>query len=155
MSLAGPVPPGYEQFEDAGQDTFSDTAGPYFRRLSDGADEVAVRWTAMRVERRHLNLQGLCHGGALLAFADEVLGATIDGVLRPSRLVTVDLGMHFLQPARLGDLIEARGEVTHRASRMVFASARMSVGDRLVATARGVFRYWAGSAPAATCTLPP
>lgn len=135
-------PQGYRTMALMGQGTFSDTAGPFFERIApDALSPQTAVWIAMPVTGRHLNLGGICHGGALLAFADELLGAAVDHVLQEHWLVTVDLGVQFLQAAPPGTLIEGRGEVVRKGGLLAFAEGRFTVAGRLIATARGVFRH--------------
>src|SRR3990170_4553930 len=66
------------------------------------AGEVTV---AMDVLERHVNLQGLVHGGMLAILADTACGLSVRSAMEPGRLhVTTDLDIHFLAPARPGRL---------------------------------------------------
>jgi uncharacterized protein (TIGR00369 family) len=82
--------------------------------------EVTV---AMVVEDRHVNLQGLVHGGMLAILADTACGLSIRSAMEPGRLhVTADLDIHFLAPARPGTLY-GRGAAVKIGRSLAFAEA--------------------------------
>ena len=64
------TPPGWDLAEQF--DPFEASLGPYFQRMHDGAREFAFL-----LDDRHINAQGVAHGGALLTFADAALGYAI------------------------------------------------------------------------------
>ncbi len=102
-----------------------------------GPGEVTV---AMRVEERHVNLQGLVHGGMLAILADTVCGLSIRSALEPGRLhVTADLDIHFLAPAKPGRLV-GRGKAIKVGRSLAFAEASIEDGEgRLLAKAQSRF----------------
>ena len=60
------------------------------------AGEVTV---AMDVLDRHVNLQGLVHGGMLAILADTACGLSIRSAMEAGRLhVTTDMDIHYLHP---------------------------------------------------------
>ena len=70
------------------------------------AGEVTV---AMDVLDRHVNLQGLVHGGMLAILADTACGLSIRSAMEPGRLhVTTDLDIHYLAPAKPGTPLRTR-----------------------------------------------
>ena len=93
-----------------------ETVGPfYFRNENDGPV------TAFRAERRHLNGGNAIHGGALMSFADSAL-FTIAGPHLDTGYsgVTVAFNSEFLAAGRLGQYIEARGEVLRAGRSLIF-----------------------------------
>lgn len=113
---------------------FTRRFGPLLRRWSGD------RWLyAMRVADAHRNEAGLMHGGAMTALIDEVIGTFVsETVGRPH--VTVQLTTTFLQPVRVGDLVEPRGEIVKVTRSMAFVDARLHVADSIVATASLIFK---------------
>jgi uncharacterized protein (TIGR00369 family) len=99
--------------------------------------EVTV---AMDVLDRHVNLQGLVHGGMLAILADTACGLSIRSAMEPGRLhVTTDLDIHYLAPARPGRLF-GRGKAIRVGRSLAFAEA--SIEDdrgRLLAKAQSRF----------------
>jgi uncharacterized protein (TIGR00369 family) len=99
--------------------------------------EVTV---AMRVEERHVNLQGFVHGGMLAILADTACGLSIRSAIEPGRLhVTADLDIHFLAPAKPGRIL-GRGNAVKVGRSLAFAEASIEDEDRrLLARAQSRF----------------
>lgn len=102
--------PGFEPFVVDGGSAFEEAAGPYYY-------SPTKRRARFVVEERHCNQLGMCHGGALLTFADFslfVIGAehtrTPAHPERPPYL-TASFQTHFLRIVKLGSIVEATGEV--------------------------------------------
>lgn len=85
---------------------------------------------------QHLNLQGLVHGGLLATLADTAMGLAVRTMLQPDRRhVTVQLGVEFLSPGRLGEIV-AHGRSVKIGSQLGFAEADVTgPGGRLLAKA--------------------
>ena len=113
-----------------------DLLGPfYFRR--DAQHRLVV---ALRVEDKHCNHGGTAHGGLLGTLADVGLGYAMAFSREPPQpMVTVGLRLDFCAVARVGDWLEVHTEIDKLGQRMAFASARIRNGERLVASASGVF----------------
>jgi uncharacterized protein (TIGR00369 family) len=101
------------------------------------AGEVTV---AMDVLDRHINLQGLVHGGMLAILADTACGLSIRSAMEPGRLhVTTDLDIHYLAPARPGRLF-GHGKAIRVGRTLAFAEASVEDGEgRLLARAQSRF----------------
>jgi uncharacterized protein (TIGR00369 family) len=101
------------------------------------AGEVTV---AMDVLDRHVNLQGLVHGGMLAILADTACGLSIRSAMEPGRLhVTTDLDIHYLAPAEPGRLF-GRGKAIKVGRTLAFAEASIEDGEgRLLARAQSRF----------------
>jgi acyl-coenzyme A thioesterase PaaI-like protein len=52
----------------------------------------------------------------------------------------VQLDMHFIDAVQIGEFVEAKCRVVRRTRALVFMSAELVVGERLVATAKGVWK---------------
>jgi uncharacterized protein (TIGR00369 family) len=115
--------------------TFHTWAGMEVVEASPG--EVSV---AMLVEDRHVNLQGLVHGGMLAILADTACGLSIRSAMEPGRLhVTADLDIHFLAPAKPGVLV-GRGKAVKVGRSLAFAEASIQDDQgRLLAKAQSRF----------------
>jgi uncharacterized protein (TIGR00369 family) len=101
------------------------------------AGEVTV---TMDVLDRHVNLQGLVHGGMLAILADTACGLSIRSAMEPGRLhVTTDLDIHYLAPARPGRLV-GRGKAIRVGRSLAFAEASIEDAQgRLLAKAQSRF----------------
>lgn len=96
-----------------------------------------------RVEDRHCNLVGVCHGGWVATCMDVVLPVTGRFTLPDLELhalLTVNLSIDYLDAAHSGEWLEGRAKVLRRTGRMVFLQGMLTVGDRPIARGSGVFR---------------
>ena len=120
------------------KDTFDQTVGPfYFRADPDGSMRCAFR-----AEPKHMNAGGRMHGGCLMTFADIALFQTAYQEMEGSNGVTVQLDSTFVDAVRVGDLVEATGEVVRAGGSLIFVRGRISVEDRTVMTFSGVIKRW-------------
>jgi len=53
---------------------------------------------------------------------------------------TVQLNVQFIDAVQIGEFVEARCRVVRRTRALVFMSGELVVGDRVVATATGVWK---------------
>ena len=97
------------------QDTFETGTGPFYARR-DEQGRTVCRFVA---EPRHMNGGGFMHGGCFLTFADFACYAIAEEHTQgPS--VTVNLSGDFLAAAKVGDMLEATGEVTRAGGRLIY-----------------------------------
>ena len=83
---------------------FIDGIGPLYGRLEDDRFVMGIR-----VEQRHCNPGGTCHGGMIMTLSDMLLlmGSNIEG--RVNRyFTTVNVTCDFIAPAPMGAWIEGR-----------------------------------------------
>ena len=114
---------------------FHTWAGIEVVAASEGAVSVA-----MDLGDRHVNLQGLVHGGMLAILADTACGLAIRSAMEPGRLhVTTDLDIHYLAPARPGRIL-GHGTAIRVGRSLAFAEASIEDGEgRLLARAQSRF----------------
>jgi len=107
---------------------------PWARREGDA-------WQyGMQTTPEHANPQGALHGGILVAFADHCLGNYAWEAAKRAQCVTIQLNTHFLAAIVPGAFVELRGEVTRATRGLVFVRGILSVGDRDVGAADGIWR---------------
>lgn len=116
-------------------DPFETQSGPYYFR-----EEAGRIRCAFRAERKHMNGGNFMHGGCVMTFADFALFAIADEVLRDERAVTLSLNGEFIGTARIGDLIEATGEVVKAGKSVVFVRGLVSTGSSPMMTFSGVIK---------------
>lgn len=126
------LPEGYAPF--AHSSPFLDAVGPLFER-SDG-DSLLL---GLRIEPRHCNRRGLAHGGLLVTLADLVLGYNLVRAAGSRGGITVNLSTDFAGSAKLGDWVEARADVQKARGSVAFANCYISVGDKRIVRASGIF----------------
>ncbi len=97
----------------------------------------------MTVEARHLNRQGMLHGGLVATLLDAACGyAGLHAAEGEEEVhgVTVMLNIAYLKAARSGTVI-ARGRVSRSGRSLYFAEASLRSKDgELLATAQGTFK---------------
>jgi acyl-coenzyme A thioesterase PaaI-like protein len=117
---------------------FNNYVGPFYR-LPD-VDGGAVRRFAFVVAEKHMNASGTIHGGMLMSFVDMAMGQTARAETGATGGSTISLNSDFVGPGRLHDVIEARVRVSRRARTMIFLSAELAAGDRLLLVATGLWK---------------
>jgi len=96
-----------------------------------------------RVEERHCNPMGVCHGGMLATFADmllPVLAIRQRSELHRRFLPTVSLQVDYMAPAPLGAWVQGEAQVLKVTRAMVFAQGLISADDQPAVRVSGVFK---------------
>lgn len=88
----------------------------------------------------HRNRNGRIHGGAVLGLADHALGHTSVNAGQGRMQATMQLDVQFVAAPEAGDFLVARGTVVRMTRSVVFLRADITVGDRLVAMANGLWK---------------
>lgn len=116
---------------------FNRFVGPLFRL----PDEGETRRFAFVVGDKHMNSFGTVHGGMLMAFMDVAMSKSARAAAGDAESCsTVSLNCDFVGPGKLGDVVEARVQVTRRAKTMVFLSGELVAGDRKLLVATGLWK---------------
>lgn len=124
--------------EPASTGGFNLYIGPLYR-LPD-AEAGAVKRFVFVAAEKHMNSAGSLHGGMLMSFLDVAMSRTSRLVTGAPRCSTVSLSADFVGPGRLDDTVEARIRVTRRTRTMVFLSGEVVAGERMLATATGLWK---------------
>lgn len=126
------LPEGNAAFERSSP--FLDAVGPLFQKI-----EGSSLLLGLRIEERHCNRCGYAHGGLLVTLADLVLGYNLVRVSGRGGGTTVNLTTDFAGSARVGDWVEARADVQKAKGSVAFANCYISVGERRIVRASGIF----------------
>lgn len=122
----GPLPPA---------SPFNDLVGPLYERRAE--DTVAL---GLRVDEKHCNSRGFCHGGVLATLADLALGyALMAKTGSRSGFVTAHLDIDYAGTAERGDWIHSEVDVQRIGSRLAFATGYLCVGESRVVRMSGIF----------------
>lgn len=97
------IPAGFRELTEA--TGFTAANGPWFEKV-----EGNRVWRGFRPGPQHANALGIVHGGMLAAFIDAALGSVVYRTI-DRRCVTLKLTLEYLTPARVGDWLEATGEL--------------------------------------------
>jgi uncharacterized protein (TIGR00369 family) len=133
----GDIPPGFVKLpllEDSG---FGSSCGPFWVK-AQGERLVG----GFRVEARHCNPAGICHGGMLATFCDLHLGvaAQFEYPLGTFILPTISLSLDYLAPTPKGAWVEARAEVSKVTRGMVFVSETVTADGDPVVRAHAIYK---------------
>ena len=127
-----PAAAGWEPYTDEG---FVGLVGPFWVRRSGASFRYA--FTA---QPKHHNRRGVVQGGMLMTFADRSMGMTCWYANERQPQATMQLDMHFIDAVQVGEFVEAHCRVVRRTRSVIFMSAELVVGSRVVATANGVWK---------------
>jgi uncharacterized protein (TIGR00369 family) len=131
-----PLAAGWEPYSDDG---FIGLIGPLWQKpIGDGGGD-GYRY-AFLAEDKHHNRRGVVQGGMLMTFADRSMGMTCWYANERQPQATVQLDVHFVEAVKVGEFVEAKCQVVRRTRSLVFMSGEIMVGDRIVATAKGVWK---------------
>ena len=111
------IPSGFRELTEASG--FAAANGPWFEKIEDGR---AIR--GFLPGPQHANALGIVHGGMLAAFLDSAMGVSVWQTLQ-RRAVTLTLSLDYLGPARIGDWLEAVGEVVGHDEHMAQVRGRL------------------------------
>lgn len=131
------IPAGFRRIEMGG--AFIRNNGPLYGRWTGTQLQLGFR-----VEERHANPIGTCHGGMMATFCDMLLPAMSmyqgsDG--RRSFLPTINLQIDYIGPAPVGCWVQGEGQLLQRTRTMVFAQALVEADGKPALRTSGIFRY--------------
>ena len=111
--------------------------GPLFGRLHDGLLQLGFR-----VEQRHTNPLGICHGGMLATFVDMLVPCT--AMYMPERerrfLPTINLQVDYLGSAPLGCWVQGQAEILRTTRNLVFGQGLVSADGAPCVRFSGIFK---------------
>ncbi len=114
---------------------FISLVGPLWQRVVNEVHEYAVI-----AQDKHHNRRGLVQGGLLMTFADRSSGMTARFVSGRPTLATVQMDTHFVDSARIGEVLISKPRVIRSTRSLIFTTTEVTAGNRCVATASGVFK---------------
>ena len=127
------VPEGFRQLERLSP--FNALVGPLYERR-DG-DAVSI---GLRLEPKHTNSRGVCHGGVLATLADLALGYSM--LARSGdkgSFVTAHLAVDYAGAAKAGDWVHSRVNIQRVGARLAFANGYLLVGEKPIVRASAIF----------------
>jgi acyl-coenzyme A thioesterase PaaI-like protein len=114
---------------------FLSLVGPLWQRVVNGEHQYAIV-----AQDKHHNRRGLVQGGLLMTFADRASGMTARFVSGKPTLATVQMDTHFVDSARIGEVLMAEPRVIRTTRSLIFTRTEVTAGNRCIATASGVFK---------------
>jgi acyl-coenzyme A thioesterase PaaI-like protein len=127
--------PAAHGWETYGDDGFIGHVGPFWMKQ----DGESYRYGFV-AEPKHHNRRGVVQGGMIMTFADRSMGMTAWYANNKHPQATVHLDVHFIDAVQIGEFVEAKCRVVRRTRSLIFMSSELMVGERVVATANGVWK---------------
>jgi uncharacterized protein (TIGR00369 family) len=143
MAIAPDTPPATADIPEGFRarhygDGFIAVNGPlYLKRLSVGVQ------LGFRVEARHCNPMGMCHGGMMATFCDMLLPISahyLSADLGKRFLPTINLQVDFLGPSPLGSWVQGDAQLLRTTRSMVFMQGLVTADGANVARVSGIFK---------------
>ncbi len=135
------VPEGFTPLQVGGD--FIGINGPLYIRSVVQADGSKLRHLGFRVEQRHCNPMGNCHGGMLATFADMMLPmlAHRQAVeLRNQFMPTVSLQIDYLAACPLGAWVQGEAQVLRITRNLAFVQGLATADDVPALRVSGIFK---------------
>ncbi|MFV3130433.1 PaaI family thioesterase [Niveispirillum sp. KHB5.9] len=118
---------------------YAGLVGPFWQR-----QEGAYRAYGLLCEGKHRNDRGTIHGGMIATMADHAIGLIVWDSVDRRPCATIQMNLQFIGAARVGDFIEARGEILRSGRSLIYARGLLSLGDKPVAGVDGVWKLLEG-----------
>ncbi|MEZ5650151.1 MAG: PaaI family thioesterase [Burkholderiaceae bacterium] len=129
------IPAGFEPIPMR-RNPFIDPLGPLYGKKEDGGLTLGIR-----IEERHCNPAGNCHGGMLMTLADMLLIFNCTAQTGfDSFMVTINLTCDYLGPAPIGVWLEGRAKVRRAGRNLVFVDGLFEAAGKPVARVNGIFK---------------
>ncbi|MFZ1023933.1 MAG: PaaI family thioesterase [Thermoplasmata archaeon] len=99
------------------------------------------------VRKRHLNINGVVHGGVYATILDTAMGAAVMSRLDADEVTaTTSLYIEFIRPAREGQELIARGDVLRRGQHLAFVEGQLTSDEgKLLGQAHGTWYIWSSA----------
>jgi uncharacterized protein (TIGR00369 family) len=130
------IPAGFKPLPMSGE--FILNNGPLYLRHE--GDLVRL---GFRVESRHCNPLGICHGGMMASFCDMLLPVTAHRrvpEIAQRFLPTINLQIDYLAAAPLGCWVEGEAQVLRTTRSLVFMQGLVHADDTPAARVSGIFK---------------
>ena len=92
------------------------------------------------ITENHLNAAGITHGGFIAAFVDAGAGTAAHRSAGNSPCVTISLELKYISAVRLGQELIGNTKIQKKTKTMVFLTSELTAGNRIVATASGIWK---------------
>jgi uncharacterized protein (TIGR00369 family) len=106
--------------------------------------------TTMLLDRRHINVGGVCHGGMLLSLADVTMGAATFTAGDGHPCATIQMDGHFIAAAKEGQRLVGVATQLRKVRELSFMQCEIWAEGRLAVRASGTWKYLSSRAPGAT-----
>jgi len=116
---------------------------PYYSLLGITVEEIKDGYAklSMDINKKHLQMAGVAHGGAIISLADSTAGiAALYFYYPEKRVSTIEIKTNIIEKSLEGDKLTAIGKVIHKGRNTVICEAEVfNNNGRLVAKALATF----------------
>jgi uncharacterized protein (TIGR00369 family) len=143
------APPGFAPLDMGGD--FITFNGPIYLRHEAGLVQLGFR-----VEARHTNTMGICHGGMMASFCDMLLPVSAhrqSAEVGERFLPTVSLQIDYLAASPLGAWVQGEAQVLRTTRSLVFVQGLVTADGTPVARVSGIFKMGQVITPAELAKL--
>ena len=109
--------------------------GLLFKTISENEYEFKAT-----IKEHHLNAAGITHGGFIAAFVDAGVGTAAHKSTDQNQCVTISLELKFISAVKLGQELVGKTKIQKKTKSMVFLTCELTVENKIVATASGVWK---------------
>jgi acyl-coenzyme A thioesterase PaaI-like protein len=109
--------------------------GLLFKSISENKYEFKTT-----IKENHLNAAGITHGGFIAAFVDAGAGTAAHRSADQNPCVTISLDLKFISAVKLNQELVGKTKIQKRTKSMFFLTCELTVNDKIVATASGVWK---------------
>jgi acyl-coenzyme A thioesterase PaaI-like protein len=97
---------------------------------------------------KHEKRRGVVQGGMIATFCDRSLGMASRRANNDGPQATIELSIRYIDAVQLGEFVEIVPEIVRKTRSIVFARGTATVGNRVVATADGIWKLLTEKGPA-------
>lgn len=116
--------------------SFNDAFAPVYIRMGDNGPEVALR-----IEAKHLNPMGICHGAVYMALFDIAFACAIGHTLgKYTGTPTININIDYMASSREGEWLTVDARCLKTTRTVGFSQGVIRAGDTVKASGSGVFR---------------
>jgi len=131
------IPEGFRERQYG--DGFIGVNGPlYLRKIDGGGVQMGFR-----VQTRHCNPMGICHGGMIATFCDMLLPISahyLSEQIGQRFLPTINLQIDYMAPSPLGSWVQGEAQLLRSTRSLVFMQGLVQADDTTVARVSGIFK---------------
>ena len=109
--------------------------GVLFRSIS--ANEYEFKST---INKDHLNLAGITHGGYLSALIDAGAGTAAHRAAGNAPCVTISLDLKFIGASKVGGVVAGFTRILKKTNTLVFLFCELKCNDKIITSASGIWK---------------
>ena len=109
--------------------------GVLFRNISGSEYEFKSK-----INKNHLNVAGITHGGYLSALIDAGAGTAAHRCSGNMPCVTISLDLKFIGSSKAGDEIIGKVKILKKTNTLVFLFCELKCNDKIITSASGIWK---------------